>query len=216
MGAQELSCRAILFDCDGVLVDSRSSAESAWTSWARTLDLDPVSVLKGLHGRRSQDTVALHVPGQGRPAALTLIEGLELATAKWARPILGGVELYTKVHDRSALVTSASRSLATARLQAAGYPRPAVMVSGADVREGKPSPEGYLRAADQLKVPIEACVVLEDSTAGVQAGRAAGAAGVIVIGNAVRPQDGEMSVADLRSLRWTGHSLVIAQPQRTE
>ena len=60
------------------------------------------------------------------------------------------------------------------RQAGADLPEPRVLVSAEDVREGKPSPDGYLRAAELLGVPPSACLVLEDAPAGIEAARAAG------------------------------------------
>lgn len=210
MWEHKINCRAVLFDCDGVLVESRDAAEHAWTIWAETLNIDPRKVLDGLHGRRSVDTVNLHVPGRQRKAALALIEDTELATAQSTRPIPGGVEVFTELHSCAAVVTSASPQLANARLKAAGYPAPLIVVSGSDVSAGKPSPEGYLRAAEQMRVPIHECVIFEDSPAGVEAARAARPACVIVVGGVVPPNVGDVAVHDLRQVRWAENSLHVS------
>ena len=73
-----------------------------------------------------------------------------------------------------AIVTSAGRELAVARLRRAGLPLPQILVSGDDVRQGKPSPEPYLAGASRLGKPVERCTVIEDAPAGIEAGRAAG------------------------------------------
>ncbi|KAA0083400.1 HAD family hydrolase [Mycolicibacterium sp. P9-64] len=210
MPDHKIDCRAVLFDCDGVLVDSREAAEHAWTEWAETLNIDPHKVLEGLHGRRSVDTVNLHVSGRKQKPALALIEETELATAQSTRPIPGGVELFAKLHSHTAVVTSASPALANARLNAAGYPAPLVVVSGSDVGTGKPSPQAYLRAAEQLHVPIQECVIFEDSPAGVEAARAARPARVIIVGGTVLPRTGEIVVRDLRQVRWVQDSLHVS------
>jgi sugar-phosphatase len=204
-----INCRAVLFDCDGVLVDSRQAAEHAWTVWADTLNINPRNVLDGLHGRRSVDTVKLHVAEHEQESALALIEQTELATAPSTRPIPGGVELFAELRSCAAVVTSASSALAGARLKAAGYPSPRVVVSGSDVSTGKPAPEAYLCAADQLNVPVQECVILEDSPVGVEAARAARPARVIVVGGVVQPQVGEIAVRDLRQVRWAHNSLHV-------
>jgi phosphoglycolate phosphatase-like HAD superfamily hydrolase len=102
-----------------------------------------------------------------------------------------------------AVVTGCPRDLAYARLDAAGYPRPVVLVAADDVIAGKPSPDGYLYAAKALGVPIERCVVFEDTESGVAAGRAAGAS---VIGIPTSPdQDLGMAhrvVTDVTALGW--------------
>jgi sugar-phosphatase len=60
------------------------------------------------------------------------------------------------------------------RLDCAGLPTPAVLISSDDVRLGKPDPEGYLVAAVRLGVAPERCLVIEDTPAGLEAARRAG------------------------------------------
>jgi len=74
-----------------------------------------------------------------------------------------------------ALVTSSTKPLAQVRLQAAGLPLPKFLVTGSDVVHGKPHPEPFLKGAALLGFPVEQCVVIEDTPAGIQAGKAAGA-----------------------------------------
>jgi sugar-phosphatase len=73
-----------------------------------------------------------------------------------------------------ALVTSSTMPLAQVRLQAAGLPLPKFLVTSSDVVHGKPHPEPFLKGAALLGVPPEQCVVIEDTSAGIQAGKAAG------------------------------------------
>jgi mannitol-1-/sugar-/sorbitol-6-phosphatase len=75
---------------------------------------------------------------------------------------------------RWAVVTSCSAQFAESLLRSARLPIPEVLVSADDVLEPKPSPAGYARAAARLGVSPPACLVIEDSTAGVAAGKAAG------------------------------------------
>jgi HAD superfamily hydrolase (TIGR01549 family) len=93
-----------------------------------------------------------------------------------------------------AVVTSADRRLANARLRAAGV-HPTVLVTSQVVRKGKPDPEGYLQAAAALGVGPRRCLVVEDSLAGIRAGEAAGAAVAALKGLAA-----DIEIADLREL----------------
>lgn len=72
-------------------------------------------------------------------------------------------------------MTSGTRRLAGARIEACGFPSPPALVTGDDVAEGKPHPAGYAQAAESLGVSAADCVVFEDAPAGIEAGRAAGA-----------------------------------------
>lgn len=203
----ELPCRAILFDYDGVLVDSRADGERAWRIWAREHCLDEHAVLAGIHGRRSQDTVRAHLPADAQARALNRIEEVEVESAAHTTTIPGADQLLRMVLAHSAIVTSASPRLLDARLAAAGLPCPDVVVTGSDVTHGKPDPEPYLLAAQRLHIPIGQCLVIEDSAAGVAAARAAGAAAVLGIGADAVGSHPDMVVCDLRGSYWTGTAL---------
>ena len=141
-----------------------------------------------MHGRRSADTVAAFLPADTRDTALALIDAYEIEDAAAVGALPGARELLAAIPaPRWAVVTSGTRALARARLRAAGLPTPAVLVSADDVTRGKPDPEGYLRAAAILGVPIGDAVVVEDSPGGIRAARRAGARAVVGVSPA-RPR----------------------------
>lgn len=210
MELADLSVSAVLFDCDGVLVDSRAAAESAWTTWAQAYGVDPAVVLRELHGRRSTETVAAHVPPERHAAAVAYVDGLELETAHEARPIPGARELLASMDPRRyAVVTSAPPDLCLARMAGAGLPRPPALVTSEDVERGKPDPACYLLGAQRIGVAVEECVVFEDSPAGVQAARAAAAGFVVGVGPTAAHERVDAVVADLRQVRWADGRLTI-------
>ena len=204
------ACAAVLFDCDGVLVDSDASVVSAWSRWAVDRDLDPQHVVPTVHGRRSADTVSLLVDAPQRRAALEQIDRYEIEDARRVRAIAGAVALTARMHrDTWAVVTSGTSALAHARLRAAGIAAPAVVVTADDVEHGKPHPEGYLTAAQRLGVPIARAVVLEDALAGIRAARAAGAKAVIGIGGRDLAGEADVVVPDLERLGWSEGTLHV-------
>jgi sugar-phosphatase len=206
----DLPCRAVLFDLDGVLVDSTGSAERAWSQWAVEYSLRPELVLAGLHGRRSIDTVSTFLPEPARAEALARIDALEQGDAASIVPIAGAVALLSSLARNWAIVTSGTPALLAARLGAAGLPTPPVTVTGDDVTTGKPAPDGYLKAAAALGVPIADCVVMEDAPAGVQAGRAAGAGHVVGVGELALTTDADPVVHNLRGITWSGAGLRVS------
>jgi mannitol-1-/sugar-/sorbitol-6-phosphatase len=170
---------AVLFDLDGVLVESREPTERVWLEWAAKNGIEEGALRSAMHGVRSVEVVSSLRPDLD---AVVEAEGIELRQAEdvdGLRAIAGAAEaLLALREDRVAVVTSATRPLAAARLRAVGIQPPVVMVNAEDVSRGKPDPEGYLTAARLLGVePVEALVV-EDSPPGIEAGRAAGAATV--------------------------------------
>ncbi len=201
-----LRCRAVLFDCDGVLVDSDASVHTAWSRWASELGLDPDVVTAVVHGRRSADTVAALIDEPRRAAAAQLIDRYEVEDAASVTQIPGAAALAGAV-PLWAVVTSGHRELAEARLRAAGIPVPDVLVTADDVAHGKPDPEGYLAAAGRLGVRPADAVVLEDAAAGIAAARAAGVSAVVGVGGR-DGLDADVHVRDLRDLRWTEDGLL--------
>jgi HAD superfamily hydrolase (TIGR01509 family) len=172
-----IPCRAILFDMDGTLVDSTEISKIVWREWAANAGVDPAPILAIHHGRRPEETLAVVYPARATAENGTWVQNAGAARTDGLRPIPGAAALLDALADRPwAVVTSATRALAETRLRAVGLWRDRLVVGAEDVSEGKPSPEGYLAAANRLGVRPEECVVMEDAPAGIEAGRRAGMA----------------------------------------
>lgn len=170
-----IECAAALFDLDGVLVDSTAYIERQWSEWAASKGLDPAPFLHFCHGRRAVETIRLAAPQLDAEAEVAqfrhhAIEDVPLPAVPGARELLEALP-----EGRWGVVTSGPRQFALGRLALAGLPEPRVLVSADDVRHGKPSPEGYLRAAQLLGVAVAETFVIEDAPPGIEAARAAGA-----------------------------------------
>lgn len=208
--SRKLPAKALLFDNDGVLVDSDGASRAAWATWAEHHGLLFEDVVRGGTGRRSGDTVTLHVPAEAVAEGLALIERLEIETAGATRALPGAVALVSSVADDArAVVTSGSRALATARLRAAGVPIPTVLVTAGLVARGKPHPDPYLLAAERLGMPTSACIVFEDSANGIRAARAAGMGAVVGVSPTALGQGCDVVIADLSCVRWTRACLEV-------
>jgi sugar-phosphatase len=171
---KQFMCEAILFDLDGVLVNSTVCIERHWNLWAQRHGLDIQKILAVAHGRRSIDTIRLIAPYLPAESEAQLLEQGEAQDTEGLVTYPGAARLLAALDaQRWAVVTSGSQALATARLLAAGLPLPKVLLTAEDVTSGKPDPEGYLKAAQQLGEPPEHCVVIEDAPAGIQAARRA-------------------------------------------
>lgn len=205
-----LSCEVVLFDCDGVLVDSDASVERAWSRWALHHGLPPAEVVAHAHGRRAADTVAALLPEELHADALDLVNALELEDAPTVTALPGARALLASIPpDRWAVVTSGTSRLAQARLAAAGLPLPAILVTADDVSRGKPDPEGYLASAAAGGVAPARAVVVEDSSSGIRAGRAAGAGAVLGVGERAVRSDADVVVPDLACVRWAPDGLRV-------
>lgn len=173
--AVRISCQAILFDMDGILISSIGSVERSWTRWARLRGIDPELARATAHGRRAVETIARLRPDLDSDAELTVIEDIEVADNDGLTVLPGVLELLAKLpRNRWTVVTSATERLARLRLAAAGIPIPERMVTADQVTRGKPHPEPFLAGAALLGVEPAECVVFEDSSSGAEAGRAAG------------------------------------------
>ncbi|MDF3288390.1 HAD-IA family hydrolase [Streptomyces silvisoli] len=170
--------KAALLDMDGTLVNSDAVVERCWRSWADEHGLDPVEVMKVVHGRQGYATMAVLLPD--RPMAENHADNArmlaqETADTEGVVPIAGAPAFLAALRDLPhALVTSADAALARARMTAAGLPMPRVRITAECVSASKPDPEGFLKGAAELGFAPADCVVFEDSEAGVTAGLAAG------------------------------------------
>jgi len=171
-----MRCRGVLFDLDGVLVDSTPAVARVWAWWAREHGFDPEEVVKKAHGRPSITTIRELLPDADHAAEDREVERREIADVEGVIPLPGAMELLQALPlERWAIVTSCTRALAHVRIAAAGLPKPNHLVTATDVRHGKPHPEPYLKGAQILGIPADDCLVIEDAPAGIRAGKAAGA-----------------------------------------
>jgi len=168
---------AVLLDMDGTLVDSTAVVVRLWRTWAARHGVDPEAILAVSHGRRGDDVLAEFAPaGVDQEAELKWLAARALVERDGIVAFPGAAALLAALPaDRIAVVTSADRELTAARMQAAALSVPRILVGADDVARGKPDPEGYQRAASLLGVDPARCLVVEDASAGLEAGRAAGA-----------------------------------------
>jgi len=168
-------CAAILFDLDGVLVDSTGSVTRQWRRWAEDNIIDPQKVLDIAHGVRTIEIVRRLAPHVDAEAEALMLEKREADDQEGVSVMSGAAALLASIPEgRWCVVTSGTRYLATARLKLGNLPIPNVLVSADDVSKGKPDPQPYLMGAKLLGMnPVE-CLVIEDAPAGIRAAHAGG------------------------------------------
>jgi sugar-phosphatase len=172
---QTFLCSAILFDLDGVLVDSTRSVARQWRLWAQENGVDPEKVLEIAHGRRTVEVVRLLAPHLAAEEEVRTLEQREAADTEGVTVMPGAANLVGSIPDgRWGVVTSGTRYLATSRLRLGNLPIPRVLVSADEVVKGKPDPEPFLKGAELLGVNAEECLVIEDAPAGIRAAHGGG------------------------------------------
>jgi sugar-phosphatase len=170
-----LHCAALLFDLDGVLIDSTPAVARVWTKWALERGFDPQAVVARAHGRPSLTTVREYLPNADHYAENLEVERREIEDLEGVVPLPGALELLASLPpDRWTIVTSCTRPLAEVRIRVAGLPVPKRFITSNDIVRGKPDPEPYLKAASMLGFAASDCIVFEDAPAGIRAGRNAG------------------------------------------
>jgi sugar-phosphatase len=211
----KFSCSALLFDNDGVLVDSHQAAKAAWDVWATEFspgyDLDKANNA----GRRAEDMVRELVSPELFAKANDRINALEQDTAHMTVPLAGAKELLESLPVGVwTICTSANPNLGKARLEAAGLPIPKELVTGDDVKQGKPHPDPYLLGAKNLGFEPMDCVVFEDAEAGVISAIVAGVGLVIGVGERAKNSQADIVVRDLTGISFDGEKLFIPQGNR--
>lgn len=173
-----LTCDAILFDLDGVLIDSNHFYEEHWRIWAESRNVPYDHILEVHHGRPATETIRIVAPHLNSVAEAEVYKSdlLQSSHLEYVRPFSGVLTLLQNLPiTRWAIATSAPRSSALRMLHSAELPIPKVFISGDNIGLGKPAPDPYLHAARGLNHRIDRCVVIEDSPAGICSGKSAGA-----------------------------------------
>ena len=172
----EITCKGLMFDLDGVLIDSTPAVARVWRGWAVEHGFDPEEVVHKAHGRPSIATLRDYLPHADHEAENKILERREIEDLGGVVELPGARELLTSISpDHWMIVTSCTRPLAEVRIAHAGLPRPKFLLTSSEVMHGKPHPEPYLKGAAMLGVRPEDCVVFEDVPAGIKSGKAAGA-----------------------------------------
>lgn len=202
--------KGLLFDNDGVLVDSHVAAAEAWAQWAGEFapqfDWDSLEFA----GMRAEDIVRKLVEPELFEQANDRINELEQASSGSTIALAGAVSTLTSLTaGHWTVCTSANPNLARARLAAAGLPIPAELVTAADVKFGKPHPEPYLTGAARLGFDPADCVVFEDAQAGATAAIEAGVGLVIGVSKKALKTDADIVIRDLEGIRFDGIELLI-------
>lgn len=185
------SIQAVIWDLDGVVLDS--AEEHRW-AWQRLAEDEGVTFtdedFRASFGKRNDDIIPDYWPATSPERVRELANRKEEYYREFVREnaafLPGAEELMRELHEIGIVQALASSTPeVNIRLidELLGLRRYlAVLVSGETVEHGKPSPDIFLKAAEELRVPASTSVVIEDAVAGVQAARAAGMFCIAVAG----------------------------------
>ncbi|WP_433802727.1 HAD family hydrolase [Actinomycetospora sp. CA-084318] len=197
--------RAVVFDLDGVLVESEHLWEEMWTRYAARHDVTWTAAdtehVQGMSAPEWSAYLADRAGGHDDAAACerAVVDGMVDALADGRmEPYAGAAWMVRDVAARVpvALATSAPRRLIDAVLDAHGLTRAfQATVSSAEVDRGKPAPDVYLEAARRLAVDPVRCVGVEDSSNGIRAAAAAGMTVVAVPNPTYPPKPDALALA---------------------
>src|SRR5579863_4913452 len=200
--------QAVIWDLDGVIIDSADEHRRAWQRLAREegiilTDADFWSTF----GKRNDDIFAILwgnlSPEQVQTLAARKESYFRELIRESAAPLPGAMELMRGLHEagfRQALASSTPPENIQVISDILGLERYLnALVSGETVPHGKPAPDIFLEAAHQLTIAPSVCLVIEDAVAGVQAAHAAGMRCIAVAGNRDLPglRTAELMVKDL-------------------
>ncbi|TAQ84180.1 hypothetical protein B7494_g7496 [Chlorociboria aeruginascens] len=206
----EVGFKGFLFDMDGTVIDSTEAVVKHWHSVGKELGIDPNVILETSHGRRSIDVLRVIDPEKANWEYIKYMESLlpklygdSVVEIPGARSLLDSL---TAAHTPWTIVTSGTTPLVSGWLGVLKLPMPDHLVAAEDVEHGKPDPEGYLMGKEKLGLKDETEVlVLEDSPAGIKAGKSAGCKVLAVVTTHTLEQvvdaGADWVVKDLRSVR---------------
>jgi HAD superfamily hydrolase (TIGR01509 family) len=204
--AQHQDFDAVLFDMDGLLLDTERLVRDVWRTVAARNGyvLDDAGYMRAI-GTTRADTIGIlqtllgpHAPVEvmaieKQRAVDAAIDGGQLRAKPGIAALLNALRAQRLVH---AVATSTARALALKKLALVGHAQDfPLLVGGDQVARGKPAPDLFLRGAELIDVAPARCLVLEDSLNGLRAASAAGMR-VIMVPDLVEPDD------EARSLAW--------------
>ncbi|KAI0379823.1 HAD-like protein [Hypomontagnella monticulosa] len=208
----EVSFKGLLFDMDGTIIDSTAAVVKHWHTVGNEIGVDPEVILQTSHGRRSIDMLKVLSPEKANweyvkhmESLLPKLHGADAVEIPGARSLLDSL---IAANAKWAIVTSGTEPLVGGWLDVLKLPHPAHLVTAESVANGKPDPACYDLGREKLGLRPEdspEILVLEDSPAGIRAGKAAGCKVLGLVTSHTAEQvvaaEPDWIVRDLRSVR---------------
>ncbi|MFA0145303.1 HAD-IA family hydrolase [Vibrio lentus] len=175
-------CKGFIFDVDATLVDTTQVINNIWRKWATQNAIEFSKVLPHVHGRKISETLALVGSKDSNPEEEAVVKKIAMEAMNAATEIDGALDFVSNIPLHSwGIATSGPRKVAETSLRASGFQIPANMICAEDVTNGKPHPDPFLLAAQNLGLDAGNCVAFEDSPAGVKSAKDAGCFTVAIL-----------------------------------
>ncbi|RFM25919.1 HAD family hydrolase [Deminuibacter soli] len=204
----------VLFDMDGVLINSNAAIETFWSEWAskEKLAITEADIRHKIHGRPTLETIDLLFAGSADETKQNIYSEARLFDITMRPLLLPGVKRFvTQLHAASVVtgvVTSAPAERITHMLQPHGiYHLFNAMVTSEDYTKGKPDPEPYTVMATRLAVKPSCCLVFEDADSGIRAALDAGMQ-VVAVNNAFEHERVIGHIPDFAGITMNGASIL--------
>ncbi len=189
------SCNGFIFDVDATLVNTTLVINNIWKEWAVQKGVEFSIVHPHVHGRKISETLELVGFQYANANEENVVKKIAIKAMELATEIDGALSFVKTIPKCSwAIATSGPRNVAETSLRVSGFELPEIMICGEDVSIGKPHPEPFVLAAENLGLNAMSCVAFEDSPAGVKSAKEAGCFTVAIL---TSHKESELALADL-------------------
>jgi len=189
------SCKGFIFDVDATLVNTTLVINNIWQKWAEQNGIEFSIVFPHVHGRKITETLALVGSQYANENEENRVKNIAIEAMESATEIDGALSFVENIPKHSwTIATSGPRKVAETSLLASGFKLPMNMVCAEDVNFGKPHPEPFALAAENLGFKTMSCVAFEDSPAGIKSAKEAGCFTVAIL---TSHKESELVLADL-------------------
>ena len=187
---------AIIFDLDGVIIDSNPQIERFWLEWANKegFTISKAEIRDAIHGRKGVETIELLFHASSNNIKQAIIDSAKVFDRNMQPSLIKGIDKLVQQINLlgipTGIVTSSHFSRMKKMLDLHKLFEPfAFFITAEDVEKGKPDPEPYRKMQEKLQAPANLCLVFEDAISGIQSAKGAGMQVIGILGEHTVPND---------------------------